>query len=412
MKTLIVPCAGNRKINDIPLFLNKYSDGKLLAIKSIEGIYPEKYDRIIYVVLKEVEEKYNVTETLTKLLNNIEVIVLDDITTGPAETVYQTLKKANISGEFVVRDSHAYVKINEKMSGNFIGGLDLLEYDKTVDNLRYKSFIKLNEQNQVLDIVEKQFCSNTISVGIYGFSSAIEYINTYEHLINSKYPIEKIYLSHIISYLIGYNAKIFSCVNVVEYEDWSTLNMWKLRQLIMVDLDGTLLDTRKVNYLAYKDAVNKYGYDLEYDYYCKECNGKYYMEFLPQITTNDKGILEDIHKIKKEKYKSYLSEATINSNLVELLIKLKDTCKIALVTTASKQNTYDILKRFNIFELFDLIITHEDIINPKPNPECYLNAVKHYGYDKKDCIIFEDSKIGIEAAQKAGIQYFIVTGFN
>ena len=183
-------------------------------------------------------------------------------------------------------------------------------------------------------------------------------------------------------------------------------------KLVMVDLDGTLFDTRKVNYLAYKDAVNKYEYDLEYDYYCKECNGKYYMDFLPQITTDNKDILEDIHKIKKQKYKSYLSEATINDNLVELLKNLKSICKIALVTTASKKNTYDILKCFNILNLFDLVITHDDIINPKPNPECYLKVVNYYGYDKKDCIIFEDSKTGIEAASKSGVQYFIVTGFN
>ena len=77
MKTLIVPCVGNRKINDIPLFLNKYPDGKLMAIKSIEGIYPEEYDRIIYVVLKDIEEKYNVTEILKKLLNNVQVVVLN-----------------------------------------------------------------------------------------------------------------------------------------------------------------------------------------------------------------------------------------------------------------------------------------------------------------------------------------------
>ena len=76
MKTLIVPCAGDRKINDIPLFLNKYPDGTLLGIKAIEGIYPEKYDRIIYVILEDIEEKYNATKILKSLLKNVEVVVL------------------------------------------------------------------------------------------------------------------------------------------------------------------------------------------------------------------------------------------------------------------------------------------------------------------------------------------------
>lgn len=183
-------------------------------------------------------------------------------------------------------------------------------------------------------------------------------------------------------------------------------------ELIMVDLDGTLFDTRRVNYLSYKFAVNTYGYDLDYDYYCKECNGNYYMDFLPKITTSDKEVLKDIHYIKKVKYSTYLSEARVNFNLVEMLKQLKAKCKIALVTTASKKNTYDILQQFNLIELFDLIITQDDVNNSKPNPECYLKAVKYFQCNKNECLIFEDSKTGIEAAKRARIQYFVVTGFN
>ena len=183
-------------------------------------------------------------------------------------------------------------------------------------------------------------------------------------------------------------------------------------KLIIVDLDGTLFDTRKANYLSYKEAVNKYGYDLDYNYYCEKCNGSYYMDFLPPITTNDKKILEDIHNIKKENYSKYLNEIVVNYNLVDMLKKLKLYCKIALVTTASKKNTYELLEQFDLLELFDLIITQNDVINSKPNPECYLKAIDFFGFKKEECVIFEDSKTGIEAAKRAGIQYFIVTGFN
>ena len=183
-------------------------------------------------------------------------------------------------------------------------------------------------------------------------------------------------------------------------------------KLIMVDLDGTLFDTRKVNYLSYRDAVNEYGYDLNYDYYCNECNGNYYMDFLPKITTSEKEILKKMHKIKKEKYSTYLNEALINVNLVEILKLLKLDCKIALVTTASKENTYMLLNKFNLVNLFDLIITQDDVNKSKPAPECYLKAVEFFKYNKEDCVIFEDSKTGIESAKKANIQYFVVTGFN
>ena len=67
-------------------------------------------------------------------------------------------------------------------------------------------------------------------------------------------------------------------------------------KLMMIDLDGTLFDTRMVNYLAYQEAIEPYGYSIDYKYYCNFCNGRHYLDFLPQITTTDLSILSDIHK--------------------------------------------------------------------------------------------------------------------
>ena len=58
-------------------------------------------------------------------------------------------------------------------------------------------------------------------------------------------------------------------------------------KLIIVDLDGTLFDTKDVNYHAYKEAIAPYGYDMDYKYYCEFCNGRHYLDFLPQVTTTD-----------------------------------------------------------------------------------------------------------------------------
>lgn len=54
-------------------------------------------------------------------------------------------------------------------------------------------------------------------------------------------------------------------------------------KLVIVDLDGTLFDTKDVNYHAYKDAISPYGFDIDYKYYCEFCNGRHYLDFLPQL---------------------------------------------------------------------------------------------------------------------------------
>lgn len=183
-------------------------------------------------------------------------------------------------------------------------------------------------------------------------------------------------------------------------------------KLLMSDLDGTLFDTRKVNYLAYQDAISPYGYNMDYDYYCNFCNGIHYLNFLPQITTTDQEVLSEMHSRKKNAYRKYLDSARINKPLVDLIRIVKTECKIALVTTASEENTYDILQKFDIEELFDLILTHEQVKHSKPNPEGYLKALEYFGIKPLDAVIFEDSDVGIEAALKSGVQYFIVEGYN
>lgn len=233
MRSLIVLCAGSRMVEGIPLYLQRHPDGKLIAEKAIEGIYPENYDRIVYSILKEADDDFRAKDLILEEIGGkypVEVVVLPDRTRGPAETAYQTLRIRNIDGEIVFRDSHNYIRIELDCTGNFIAGLDLTTYEDAIDGLRAKSFITLNEQSQVLDVVEKHFCSDVISAGLYGFKKVSDFMLAYEHLSDPNYGIKKLYLSHIISYLIGYKRRVFHSVRTLFFEDWSTLSAWNRMQ--------------------------------------------------------------------------------------------------------------------------------------------------------------------------------------
>ncbi len=183
-------------------------------------------------------------------------------------------------------------------------------------------------------------------------------------------------------------------------------------KLIILDLDGTLFDTKEINYRAYKEAIESYGYSIDYKYYCDFCNGKYYLDFLPQITTNDKEILLEMHKRKKEAYSKFLQYGRVNQRLVDVVKICRKEYRIALVTTASKQNTYQILEYFKLVDLFDAIFTHEDITKSKPDPEGFYKAMSRFRTKPEECIIVEDSKVGIDAAEKTGATIFVAKGFN
>ena len=177
-------------------------------------------------------------------------------------------------------------------------------------------------------------------------------------------------------------------------------------KLAIFDLDGTLFDTKDVNYRAYREAIGNV--DIDYEFYCKFCNGRNYKQFLPIIMpdiTDER--MEEIHDLKKQLYPGYLKYARKNEELFGKFENIN-----ALVTTASLKNTMDILSEFNVTDVFDFIITQEDVKETKPNPECFLLAMEKAGAMPNETIIYEDSDAGIEAAKKSGADYVIVEGFN
>ena len=182
-------------------------------------------------------------------------------------------------------------------------------------------------------------------------------------------------------------------------------------KLAIVDLDGTLYNTNDVNYWAYKEALKLYDVDIDYDYYCKECNGRHYTVFVPQLVGDDLKKIEDVHYRKKQNYSKFLDKVKVNEFLFDMISKIKNQYKLALVTTASKENTYEILKYTGKYELFDLIITSSDVKEPKPSPEGYNLAISKFNLKPEECVIFEDSDVGIEAALASGASVYKVEKF-
>lgn len=259
MRTLVVLCAGNRRINELPIFLNRHPDGKLLAEKAIEGIYPNSYDQIIYSTSKSINDEFGANNILEKEIGkkyNVLFFEQEYQTNGPAESVYLTLKGLKIEGEFVVRDSLNKIILDNNETGNFVAGLNLITYDEDVYNLRTKSFIVTNEQKQILDVIEKRLKSDIISVGLYGFKNVSDFFLAYENLNDRNYPIGKMYISNIISYLIGYKQRVFHCADVSFHEDWGTAETWSKVQkkyaTVFVDIDGLM---KKIYKNEYEDKL-------------------------------------------------------------------------------------------------------------------------------------------------------------
>ena len=249
MNTLIIPCAGksSRFPNMKPKYMLTHPDGKLMVEKSMENINMDIFDRIIITIVKAHDEKYEAGLVMKQVFENnpkVEICVLDDFTSSASETIYLTLTKMNVQGAFVIKDSDNRVGVHfDNDIKNMIVGYDLHQH-RDITNIPGKSFLVVNEQNIIQDIIEKQVVSNIICLGVYCFENASDFVTAYEEMQTRQLSGE-MYISHVISYMLSSNKYIFTAVMATSYDDWGTLTEWKEVQkasrTYFVDVDGVIM---------------------------------------------------------------------------------------------------------------------------------------------------------------------------
>ena len=160
-------------------------------------------------------------------------------------------------------------------------------------------------------------------------------------------------------------------------------------KLVICDLDGTLFDTRRVNYMAYREAIERAGLPVifDYDIYVEKCWGPTYRGFLP-IMGVPENRFEEIHDAKKLYYEENLKYAAENTHLFNIIKAMKNEYHTAVVTSGSS-NSKDILRYFGRLELFDVIFTIDDVKNGKPDPEGFLKAM-----EKGNILVDFDARTG------------------
>jgi beta-phosphoglucomutase-like phosphatase (HAD superfamily) len=77
------------------------------------------------------------------------------------------------------------------------------------------------------------------------------------------------------------------------------------------------------------------------------------------------------------------------------------SCKTGLATMSYRKEVDHVLRSLDLDRLLNVVLTREDVDNPKPDPEIYLLAAQRLGVEPRDCIVIEDSPSGVRAAVAA-----------
>ncbi len=239
---VIVPCAGksSRFPGMRPKYLLTMYDNQLMVEKAIA---PYLFTEDIHIIiLREHARKYDAEIALNKIYQdhlNVHIHILEEETSGPAETVYQIAKRISPNAPLFVKDCDSFFDSPVNYS-NHVCVADLRS-NLNVTNVAGKSFAVVNDQKMLVNIVEKTVVSNYICVGGYGFASASEFVMSFERLCNSS-DTSEIFLSHVIKNILDNTS--FEIEEVKDYVDVGTLKEYieynQSRPTIFCDLDGTV----------------------------------------------------------------------------------------------------------------------------------------------------------------------------
>ncbi|MFI3319696.1 MAG: HAD family phosphatase [Rikenellaceae bacterium] len=177
-------------------------------------------------------------------------------------------------------------------------------------------------------------------------------------------------------------------------------------RLLLIDFDGTLVDTRQANYRAYRDALNEVKIHLDEEVYLREFFGLRCGDFLRKMGLTDSYEIDRLRRRKIEIYPEHFNTVKVNEWLWGFIQDFrKNGGKAWIVSTGQTVNINNVMKHFNLEDAFDGVITGADVIDSKPSPECFLKAMAAEGVTPQETLIFEDSVFGLEAAHKSGAQY-------
>lgn len=187
---------------------------------------------------------------------------------------------------------------------------------------------------------------------------------------------------------------------------------------VLFDLDGVLADATEWHYQALNKALIKTGLTpIPYDDHLKYYNG------LPTATKIEKmrsrGI--DISPDLEKEIRAQKQQATVecirdlcepDPEKLELFEALSKTgCKLGVCTNAVRE-TLDLILTKSGLKGFDITLSNQDVNQPKPSPEIYLEAMKRLDVSPEETLIVEDSPLGEQAARASGAYVLKVEGYS
>ncbi len=172
----------------------------------------------------------------------------------------------------------------------------------------------------------------------------------------------------------------------------------------LFDCDGTIADSMPLHYIAWSKALGEYGctFDEELFY---SWGGKPAVEIIADLNKMQGLNMppEALAEHKENLYFALLPQLQPIPEVVAIIQAEHGRIPFAVVSGGRRNSVTNSLTTLGLMDRFETIVGAEDYKNSKPAPDAYLLAASRLGVAPKDCLVFEDTDMGIQAATAAGM---------
>ena len=370
--------------------------------------------RFVYIPYNKEYCEFNLEDKLKERYNNIKFkfLQLKNNTRGALETIKiglnNIIDKTFIDCPVLCLDGDNFYDINYDIINQWNKKNIVFTFLDKIDNPLW-SYIKI-EEGIITNIVEKEKISDNACCGAYGFGSTKE-LYKYCNLIIDKNITSKneFYTTLAIKQMINDNITFRNknVKNKYYYSLGTPDQVNSFKKTLLLDLDGTLVNTDYIYLEVWKDILKKFNIVSDTNFFNHFIKGKsdiHVLKYLvPNISNKDIKNLSDLKDFQFIKYIEKKHVKILHDGVIDFLEKNKNK-KIAIVTSCNKISAKFIINYTNLSEYVNIIISADDCKKHKPNPEPYLEAISKLNVNKENCIVFEDTLSGYKSAVNAEIK--------
>src|SRR5271156_2739747 len=172
----------------------------------------------------------------------------------------------------------------------------------------------------------------------------------------------------------------------------------------LFDCDGTIADSMPLHYVAWSKVLAEWGCDFDEELYYS-WGGMPVREIISTLNARH-GLampVDDVGRRKEALYYQILPQLKAVPEVLEQIEISYGKIPFAVVSGSTRESVVASLEALKILDRFETLVCAGDYQRSKPDPEPFLTAAKRLGVAPEDCLVFEDTEMGIQSATAAGM---------